>query len=178
VAKIGAFVVRHSGATARDLHPSPYSPQAVARGTLQGFHYFIIVALRKNLDTYTNFWRNMSIVREFQSGSSTRGRKSLSASAILSGAYRAHSAARKACDITGRLSATLPQQCLYFLPRTPAARIIPSDLRDASAPRRAGPRISSSATVRRRSRSFAPDALLRHCRIGSGRSGKFQDAKI
>jgi hypothetical protein len=30
----GAFVVRYSGATARDLHPVPYSPAAVTTGTL------------------------------------------------------------------------------------------------------------------------------------------------
>jgi hypothetical protein len=31
---LGAFVTRYSGATARDLHPIPYSPIAVATGTL------------------------------------------------------------------------------------------------------------------------------------------------
>src|SRR5262245_30569965 len=31
--RCGAVVVRYSGATVRDLHPIPYSPQAVARGT-------------------------------------------------------------------------------------------------------------------------------------------------
>jgi hypothetical protein len=34
VATIGAFVARYSGATVRDLHPIPYSPKAVALGTL------------------------------------------------------------------------------------------------------------------------------------------------
>jgi len=33
----GAFVTRYSGATARDLHPVPYSPATVAAGTQSGF---------------------------------------------------------------------------------------------------------------------------------------------
>jgi hypothetical protein len=33
VAFLGTFVVRHSGATVRDLHPIPYSPLIVIRGT-------------------------------------------------------------------------------------------------------------------------------------------------
>jgi hypothetical protein len=31
---VEAFVTRYSGATARDFHPVPYSPPAVAKGTL------------------------------------------------------------------------------------------------------------------------------------------------
>ncbi len=34
-----AFVARYSGATARDSHPLPYSPQAVAWGTRSRFNH-------------------------------------------------------------------------------------------------------------------------------------------
>jgi hypothetical protein len=35
----GTFVTRYSGATAWDLHPFPYSPLAVTRGTPSCFHH-------------------------------------------------------------------------------------------------------------------------------------------
>ena len=34
---LGTFVVRHSGATVRDLYPIPYSPLTVIKGTLSWF---------------------------------------------------------------------------------------------------------------------------------------------
>jgi hypothetical protein len=37
---VGTFVVHHSGATVRDLHPIPYSPLTVIRGTLSCFRAF------------------------------------------------------------------------------------------------------------------------------------------
>ena len=33
-----AFVIRYSGATARDLHPIPYSPKTIVSGTLHLLH--------------------------------------------------------------------------------------------------------------------------------------------
>ncbi len=41
--KLGAFVARYSGATARVSHPFPYSPRAIARGTLQGLTLLHVV---------------------------------------------------------------------------------------------------------------------------------------
>src|SRR5206468_2340370 len=45
---VGAFVVPYSGATVRDLHPVPYSPGAVATGTLSHTDPQYFVAFSKN----------------------------------------------------------------------------------------------------------------------------------
>jgi hypothetical protein len=44
----GAFVVRYSGATVRDLHSVPYSPMTVATGTLSHINPQYIVGFSKN----------------------------------------------------------------------------------------------------------------------------------
>jgi hypothetical protein len=41
------FVARYSGATARDLHPLPYSPLAVAKGTLSRFYTTYCVVIQR-----------------------------------------------------------------------------------------------------------------------------------
>lgn len=46
------FVARYSGATARDLHPLPYSPRAVARGTCSSGRTLLLVGRSKNYTAY------------------------------------------------------------------------------------------------------------------------------
>jgi hypothetical protein len=41
------FVPRYSGATARDLHPFPYSPLTVIRGTLSHLPQYVVVTIKE-----------------------------------------------------------------------------------------------------------------------------------
>jgi hypothetical protein len=41
------FVPRHSGATARDLHPFPYSPLTVIRGTLSYLPQYVVAPFKE-----------------------------------------------------------------------------------------------------------------------------------
>jgi hypothetical protein len=50
-----AFVVRYSGATARDSHPIPYSPKAMAQGTFRLRTNHILCLYKKNYAIYRVF---------------------------------------------------------------------------------------------------------------------------
>src|SRR5438309_11140024 len=43
----GTFIVHHGGATVRDLHPIPYSPLTVIRGTLSCYRAFALQVFKE-----------------------------------------------------------------------------------------------------------------------------------